>query len=738
MVLTTQQWLNKTYGSVANYIPVPETGNTGWPTIYGLIRGMQHELGIVLQQGDPAFGEATSAAYDAQVVPNLKSGYKSNFVYLIQGAFWAKGINPEEFTGIYSAHTESAIKVLQQDAGIPDTGVLDSQLAQALFDMSAFVLVSGGDESVRQMQQYLNANYREYTGILPADGIYQRATNTALIYGVQVELGLGDIANGFWGPTTIATYKSAFANGLSGNLIRLVQYALYVNMKEYLTNNGGTIPSFTGSLDATTQNILSQFQNFMKLDPVQQGRPDSTTMYSLMLSSGSPARNFFGMDTSYQLDTNMINALVAYEVNYVGRYLTGTVGSGATERNKNLTRTEAQNIIKAGLKLVPIYQDNNPSLDYFTYNQGVKDAQLAVSAALNIGIPNGRTIYFAVDMDMTDDDITAAAIPYFQGVAAGISHYNIGVYGTRNVSSRVSHAVVAVKYSYVSNMSTGFSGNLGFSQPTNWAFDQFFEDDNGVGTLPALDRVAVSNADGGVTGLVAERTTDWVDDSTWAVIKSLISNGKLILGGKPFTVVELPELKMTVSYENETSVGSGSFLTPTFSIKDGKVDKNFLNFMTQSNGVIGSYALSNTIDKFTTGLTTGFLTVSVDTEYPFPQTNTGLHVSLAVSNKNPNATESTVENTTSIVIDIYMNRTRLNDSNLNTMSDAEVAAYYKVLLDKSAPVVGGAVGLVVAVGIIYFAGSIAAFAAGAAVTTIESTQMIINGIQLLIRGLSAV
>lgn len=127
-----------------------------------------------------------------------------------------------------------------------------------------------------------------------------------MIYGVQVELGLGDIAN-----------------GLSGNLIRLVQYALYVNMKEYLTNNGGTIPSFTGSLDAITQNVLSQFQNFMKLDPVQQGHPDSTTMYSLMLSSGSPARNFFGMDTSYQLDTNMINALVAYEVNYVGRYLTG-------------------------------------------------------------------------------------------------------------------------------------------------------------------------------------------------------------------------------------------------------------------------------------------------------------------------------------------------------------------------------------------------------------------------------
>lgn len=294
MVLATQKWLNKTYGSVPKYKSVPETGNTGWPTIYGLIRGMQHELGIALQDGAPAFGEATSAAFDKKVVPNLKNGYKSNFVYLIQGAFWAKGVNPEEFTGVYSAHTDLAVKALQKDAGIPANGILDSQLAQALFDMSAFVRVSGGDNNVRQMQQYLNANYRQYTGILPADGIYQRATNTALIYGVQVELGLGNVAN-----------------GLGGKITRLVQYALYVNMKEYLATKGTTGPAITGTLDGTTQNILSQFQSFMMLDPVQKGQPDSTTMYSLMLSSGNPARNFFSMDTSYQLDSSMIKVLVA-------------------------------------------------------------------------------------------------------------------------------------------------------------------------------------------------------------------------------------------------------------------------------------------------------------------------------------------------------------------------------------------------------------------------------------------
>lgn len=726
MVLATQKWLNKTYGSVANYKQIPETGNTGWPTIYGLIRGVQHELGIALQDGSPAFGEATSAAFDAKVVPNLKKGYKSNFVYLIQGAFWAKGINPEEFTGIYSVHTESAIKSLQADAGIPTTGLLDSQLAQALFDMSAFVLVSGGDSNVRQMQQYLNANYRQYTGILPTDGIYQRATNTALIYGVQAELGLGDIANGFWGPTTISTYKSAFSNGLGDKVIKLIQYALYVNMKEYLTTKGAKGPAFTGALDSSTQNILSQFQNFMMLDPVKAGQPDSTTMYSLMLSSGNPARNFFGMDTSYQLDASMIKALVDYDVNYVGRYLTGSVGSGASERDKNLTRTEAQNIIDAGLKLVPIYQDNTPSVDYFTYNQGVSDAQSAVSAALNIGIPNGQTIYFAVDMDMTDDEITTAAIPYFQGIVAGISHYNIGVYGTRNVSSRVSHAVSSVLYSYVSNMSTGFSGNLGFSQPTNWAFDQFFEDGVGVGPLPALDRVAVSNKDRGVNNLVGGRTVDWIDNSTWSSVKNMITSGKLTFGGNPVTLIENPEMKLTVKYTNTTTIGSGSFLTPTFSIKNGKIDQNFINYASQANGIIGSYALSNTMDKFIVGVTTGFITISIDPTIDIKQAKPGIHMSLAVSNKNPHESDQSTKNVTSIIFDIFISRNPLKEYALTELSSDQIKDYNNMVARA-----GEAVSAIALVGF-------AALVIVGAITGVDEVGAAAAGIVSAIRGVLSI
>ena len=50
--------------------------------------------------------------------------------------------------------------------------------------------------------------------------------------------------------------------------------------------------------------------------------------------------------------------------------------------------------------------------------------------------------------------------------------YRLGIYGSRNVCTRVCNAGYACS-SFVSDMSTGFSGNLGFTIPNNWAFDQF-------------------------------------------------------------------------------------------------------------------------------------------------------------------------------------------------------------------------------------------------------------------------
>ncbi|PEY35752.1 hypothetical protein CN354_15135 [Bacillus cereus] len=77
--------------------------------------------------------------------------------------------------------------------------------------------------------------------------------------------------------------------------------------------------------------------------------------------------------------------------------------------------------------------------------------------------------------------------------------YKVGIYGTRNVCSRVSKVGYAVS-SFVSGMSTGFSGNLGYPLPKNWAFDQIstIKIGSGEGTIE-IDNDIQSGIDKGVS-----------------------------------------------------------------------------------------------------------------------------------------------------------------------------------------------------------------------------------------------
>ena len=179
-VKEVQVWLNKTYKGVNGFEKAPENGRTGWATIYSLREALQHELGIsTLGQG---FGDMTKSALKNKI-GSLVEGYSGNIVKLIKGAFWCKGISPTDFTSKFNDNLTSAIKELQNDAGVTVSGKLTVNLMAALFDMSAFVLIEGqGKSGVRSMQRYLNGKYSDELGILPCDGIYQLATNTALIF----------------------------------------------------------------------------------------------------------------------------------------------------------------------------------------------------------------------------------------------------------------------------------------------------------------------------------------------------------------------------------------------------------------------------------------------------------------------------------------------------------------------------------------------------------------------------
>lgn len=611
MVREVQKWLNATYTGVEDYEPVTEDGNTGWNTIYALIEGLQHELGI--SPVVPNFGETTYAYYEQQITPNWGSGLSPNIIRLVQGAFWCKGmpqgIGPGAFDGIYSADLAYAVTDLKIQAGFTNpSSILSATWAKALFDMAQFVLID--DPKVREMQQYLNVNYVGYTGIMPTDGIYQRATNEAIIYGFQAELGLStEEATGSFGPTTSSLYNTAYQSGLSTHLIMLIQFALYANMKEFWESGGAPSIDFTGDLDVPTRAGLGEFQRFMQLMPVDSESPDLRTVLSLVQSNGDWTRDFLGSDTSLQLKEQQVLDLLQFGVYYVGRYLTGTVGNDY--RPKNLTREEAEMILDHGMKIIPIYQDNYPTASYYNYEQGQRDARAAIYAAGALGIPDASYIYFAVDFDAQGEDIQHNVIPYFWGIQntfrdgiAGL-HYQAGVYGTRNVCTQI-HNTVRTQRSYVANMSSGWSGNLGFSQPLDWAFDQFYE--YSYASVDAFDFVAVSGLDDAVERLDEPFIMDenyWIDQTNWDWFKNL----SVTIDGEPVTLWSGFGIDIEVSAHSEISSTEDS--TFLLSITDGELSAESTEFIDDVLGADLSMVATAKINEFCTGISNGTIAVYI-------------------------------------------------------------------------------------------------------------------------------
>ena len=208
------------------------------------------------------------------------------------------------------------------------------------------------------------------------------------------------------------------------------------------------------------------------------GIADKSTIKSLLTSNGDINRQALACDCATILNYNKAKALKDSGYICVGRYLTGTVGNNIP---KNLTKEELNDIFKAGLRVFIIYQDGAHRKQYFEnepVERGKKDAEIANKTSLSLGLPKNTIIYFACDYDFVDYEINDLIIPYFEGVYKKFeeikSIYKIGIYGSRNLCTKVSKKGFAIA-SFVLDMSTGFSGNLGFPMPHNWAFDQFHE-----------------------------------------------------------------------------------------------------------------------------------------------------------------------------------------------------------------------------------------------------------------------
>ncbi|MCY9099767.1 DUF1906 domain-containing protein [Bacillus inaquosorum] len=521
MVLITQQWLNETYSGKYGYNPVEENGKTGWDTIYGLTRALQIELGI----SEPAdnFGPTTQRLFKP-LKRQAPDSEPSNMNFILQGALWCKGFNPGGFTGVFYEKTENAVKEFQKAAGLTtQDGIVTTLIMKALLDMSAFKLVSGGDSRIRQIQQNLNRDYNDYIGLMPCDGLYARDTNKALIYALQKEECMStSVANGFFGNGTTSLCPTLTPGDSRTGFVLIVQYALYCNGKSFDPGE------FDGKYGVGVVSAVKAFQEFMCLP--QTGYADMPTIKALLSSSGDTTRTASACDTATIITAEKAQTLRNNGYKTVGRYLTGNVRTSNGLTSKALTSEELSVIVDAGLKVFPIYQDGGYESSYFVKDQGTRDAYSAASAARRLGFPSGTTIYFAVDFDAYDYEVTDKIIPYFQEIKSAFTKmqtfstapkYEIGVYGPRNICIRTSEAGLT-KYSFVANMSTGFSGNLGYPMPNNWAFDQFYEGTIGSGSGSiGIDKDGFSGRDSGASNV--NPPSDPVYDARLRTLTDIVS-----------------------------------------------------------------------------------------------------------------------------------------------------------------------------------------------------------------------
>ncbi|WP_431920264.1 glycoside hydrolase domain-containing protein [Micromonospora wenchangensis] len=473
-VLEAQQWVNATYQSVPYYNPCPENGKTGWATMYSLTRALQYELGIEVLSD--AFGPTTMARLTTlgAIGPDTSNG---NIVNIVQYALFCKGYWGGPGDGVYGTDTASAIGQLKADAGLDasDTDV-QPKVFKSLLTMDAYVLLSGGRSEVREIQRWLNGRYLDKSTffIVPCDGHYSRDVQQALMKAIQYEIGIPqDQATGNFGPGTQQGLRDhPVMQGSSGIFVQLFSAACVFN-GVVLSSTGPYNTTFKSFFDAALATYVEEFQRFSVL--TVNGRGDYQTWAQLLVSTGDPDRPAHACDTRFHISENRARALVASGYYTVGRYLD-------EDEPKNLQKEiqagELSAIFAGGMRVFPISQYNGRGLEDFTYSQGFEHAIRAHARAVGYGFNRGTVIYFAVDYDATDEEITSNIVPYFRGVQAGLSRqgkrYLAGVYGSRNVCSRVSDETYA-RYSFVSGMSWGFSGNLGFSMPANWSFNQIKE-----------------------------------------------------------------------------------------------------------------------------------------------------------------------------------------------------------------------------------------------------------------------
>lgn len=130
--------------------------------------------------------------------------------------------------------------------------------------------------------------------------------------------------------------------------------------------------------------------------------------------------------------------------------------------SKNLTLAEATALSKAGIDVVSNWEDDVNSWQR-GFAGGQRDAQVAWAQHKACGGVDGRPVYFSVDTDVNPANSTLHA--YFQGLGAGMTPAQIGVYGSTGVCKALKSLGLA-PWTW-RTMSTGWTGGAGVPSDFN-------------------------------------------------------------------------------------------------------------------------------------------------------------------------------------------------------------------------------------------------------------------------------
>lgn len=500
-VLKGQEWVNDMYRDVPGYQVCEEDGATGWKYVNSLIMGLQHELGI--SPVVASFGPNTLTQLQQKIGDIGTHTTNMNVCELVRFALFAKGYWGGEAPLQISSQTADGIKALNEDMGIAgfvaDPYQLVPRATKALFntDPYKFDIDSATPEQVQiwEAQKWINGRYflKKYYAMSPCNGVYSRSMQKSLLVAIQIACGISeDLADGLWGSgTKYAISQNTVKNGDYGTVVQLFHAAGVCNVGFLDEDGDRPTLGFRGTFTADTEAWVRKFQEFSGFglqaddgyhqNSTVNGIGDINTWAQLLVSQGNSSRDATGCDCITTITPERGAALYDWGYRSVGRYLHEESDIPPEyQLNKEIQPGELQDIFAAGLRCFPIWQYANNSIDDFYFEAGENHGRLAHEHADYHGFNAGTCIYFAVDYDALDSEISTNIIPYFRGINAALktagSKYVPGIYGSRNPCSRVSDAGLA-KWSFVSGMSWGYSGNLGFPLPQNWAYNQIREYD---------------------------------------------------------------------------------------------------------------------------------------------------------------------------------------------------------------------------------------------------------------------